>query len=57
MLDPVTAPIPGLMLRLVAPLTLHDSRLDPPGLMLAGLAVKLRMTGGLPAGGLTTMGR
>ena len=51
-LEPVTAPIPGVILRLVALLTLQSNWLDPPTSMLDGLAVKLSMLGGLPAGGL-----
>lgn len=42
---PVTVPTPWLIERLVAPLTLQDSVLVPPLLMLAGVAVKEEMTG------------
>jgi hypothetical protein len=42
---PITVPIFGPMLRLVAPETFHDSVLDVPPLMLEGFAVKLVITG------------
>ena len=57
LLDPVTVPMPGVMLRLVAPVTLQLNVLEPPGAILAGLALKLVMTGGLPAGDRVMNGR
>ena len=46
MLTPVTAPMPGLILKVLAPLTLQLNTLDSPGEMLLGCAVKE------PVGGL-----
>jgi hypothetical protein len=37
--------MPGLMLRLLAPVTLQERILVPPGLMVVGSAVKLRIAG------------
>ena len=42
---PVTVPTPGLMLRLVAPVTVHTNELYPPDVMEAGRAPKLVMAG------------
>ena len=44
-LVPVTVPTPGLMLRLVAPLTDQERVLDWPEEMLVGLAVKFEIVG------------
>jgi hypothetical protein len=41
----MTVPIFGLMLRVVAPETFHDSVVDAPASMVEGLAVKLAMDG------------
>jgi hypothetical protein len=50
-LDPLTAPRPGLIERLVAPLTLQERVLAPPEATVDGLALKLAITGApaLPA--------
>lgn len=42
---PLTAPISGISVRLISPLTFQDSVLDPPATMDDGLAVKLLITG------------
>ena len=42
---PVTVPTLGLILRLVGPVTFHDSVLELPVAIEAGFAVKLLMTG------------
>ena len=42
---PLTAPTPLSMLRLVAPVTDHDSVDDEPGAMVGGEAEKEEMTG------------
>jgi len=47
---PVTVPTPWLIDRLVAPLTLQDSVLDAPLVMLVGEAVKEEITGGSGCG-------
>src|SRR5438067_5078313 len=43
---PVTAPTEGAMDRLVAPLTVQASVLEPPRVMVAGVAEKALMVGG-----------
>ena len=47
-LVPVTLPMPWSMLRLVAPLTDQERMVLCPGIILAGLAVKLAIVGRLP---------
>ena len=44
-LVPLTVPTPGAMARLVAPLTVQERTLAPPGEIVVGAAVKERMTG------------
>lgn len=46
---PVTAPTPGLRIRLGKPVTVQLSVLGWPAVTFAGVAVKLVMVGGLPA--------
>ena len=43
---PLTVPTDGLIFKLVAPLTLHDSVLKAPAAMEAGEALKLLIVGG-----------
>ena len=43
--EPVTVPTPGLILRLLAPVTFHDSVLEVPAVIEAGSAPKLVMPG------------
>ena len=50
---PVTVAPLGLTMRLTAPVTLHVRVLAAPALSVAGEAVKLPMTGGLPATSMT----
>lgn len=50
---PVTAPTPGVTVRLGKPVTVQLSVLDWPVVTFAGVAMKLVMVGGLPARSVT----
>ena len=54
---PLTAPMPGLMLTLVAPVTCQVRVLDAPLWIVDGVAVKLVMTGTAAVSGPTTSGK
>jgi hypothetical protein len=48
----LTGPIPLSMLTELAPVTFHNKVVVPPGLIVAGLLIKVSITEGVPDGGV-----